>query len=399
MFPPNGTQLSRRTTTKPPTTTTAKSSTSAPWSTTTTAEPRWTTPSTTEKITSTTRRPWPVYIRSTTTTAATTRRPTTKLPDLWPWKWPIASALTTTTERSIDRNQLFDVATTKVTDATGLSTWTLAPQWNPTTAATTTTPAPTTTTSTTTTSTTTARPKTSGSAYQGHWLSLLSATLNSFQKVSGSKPVKTHEPIRRPLPLPSPPTPEPFRRPLVKQQPSTQEPIRGSLSQQLQPTPEPFRRPLPPPSPPPSPEPVRKPQPQQSLPAWNWVDADANSLVWSDESIRNPQPNVNLHEVVSTKGNKLSLITGAKRPIQATPAPSTRPVFQLPPEVSISSQVIGLNVKPRSLSFPTHVERVQGVPIETDGSNVNLSHLINRQQLPRPARLLAYYRHFIGVKC
>jgi len=95
------------------------------------------------------------------------------------------------------------------------------------------------------------------------------------------------------------------------------------------------------------------------------------------------------HQFVTTKGNKISLITGASKPwagqrdiLTATP----------PPEVSVSSHVIALRVRPRAKAL-RHVETVQGVGVETDGSGVNLSDLIMRDPLPSSRRRYRYVQH------
>lgn len=94
---------------------------------------------------------------------------------------------------------------------------------------------------------------------------------------------------------------------------------------------------------------------------------------WSPKPKPKPQPN---YEIKSTRGNTVSLITASKTPV----APSYS--VTLPPEVSVSSHVIALQVKPRHRSLPAHVETIQGVGVETDASNVNLSDLIMRDPLP-----------------
>ncbi|XP_057371647.1 uncharacterized protein LOC130692532 [Daphnia carinata] len=105
------------------------------------------------------------------------------------------------------------------------------------------------------------------------------------------------------------------------------------------------------------------------------------------------------HEVISSKGNKISLITGAlnrnkqtQNPVKAVQNNQHKAnSANLPPEVSVSSHVIGLRIKPKSLGGTAFIEHVQGTALETDGENVNLSDLIMKHDLPqRPARFLPH---------
>lgn len=134
---------------------------------------------------------------------------------------------------------------------------------------------------------------------------------------------------------------------------------------------------------------------------WNspTLTEEANSLVWKpDEGDSDQQPispprdiqNYHHHEVISNKGNKISLITGASTRNKQANKPQSSPTP--PPEVSVSSHVIGLRVKPKSLGLPTHIEHIQGVAIETDGESTNLSDLIMKQALP-PSRPSRYLQH------
>ena len=143
----------------------------------------------------------------------------------------------------------------------------------------------------------------------------------------------------------------------------------------------------------------------QQQDGWNptgWTGhQDANYLEWKPEKTAEPILSITLadnqnyhhHEVVSSKGNKISLITGARNKLAKQPIVQQEDsaAATVPPEVSVSSHVIGLKVKPKSLEGATFIEHVQGVAIETDGENVNLSDLIMKQELPRrPARYLPH---------
>ena len=370
MLQPNTRSTTTTTTARPRITT--RRSTAAP-TTTTTKRPNTGLRIRTTTAPTPTRRPNPVYIRSTTTTttaAPPATKSTTKYPELWnQWRWPSYSGQTT--EKSIDR---FYVHTTQspvtTTEAGGLSTWTLPES--------TTTTAPTTTKSTT--------------AYQGHWLSLLSATLNGLQK-NQKKPAST---VSKPTVL------KPVAPSIVKEttaapailRPVAQTPNKYAAVRPAVSKPAVVVRPV-------TPSVGSSSQSYDYSSSAEWSDENQNSLVWKPESadhqqgvitIRQPAV-VSTHEIVSTKGNKISLITGSKR--QPTPPPSYAG-FPLPPEVSISSQVIGLKVKPKSLRHPPHVENVQGVQIETDGQDVNLSQLIMSQNIPRPARYLTAFNTATG---
>lgn len=117
-----------------------------------------------------------------------------------------------------------------------------------------------------------------------------------------------------------------------------------------------------------------------SVPSWSDTK---NSVIWNEEA------DVGHREIVSTKGNKISLITGSSR---RTPTPKPVSTF-LPEEVAVSSHVIGLRVKPKSLG-PSFHEEVQGVNIETDGQDINLTDLIMKENIPRPARYLPETAHY-----
>jgi hypothetical protein len=100
----------------------------------------------------------------------------------------------------------------------------------------------------------------------------------------------------------------------------------------------------------------------------------------------------NLHEIISTKGNKISIITG---PNTRKKINNITPQNQhiIPPEISITSHAIGLRVKPKSLSAP-FLETIQGVSVETDGEDVNLSKMIMRDHpinISRPSRYLSSF--------
>ena len=155
-------------------------------------------------------------------------------------------------------------------------------------------------------------------------------------------------------------------------------------------------------------ETMKNPKPQMSSevkyiirPQTPPVKAGATRTVASDgkvagELILTQSTNHNehhLHEIISTKGNKISLITGpnTRKKINNI-APQNQHVV-IPPEVSVSSHAIGLRVKPKSLSAP-FLETIQGVSVETDGENVNLSKLIMRdhpKDMPRPSRYLSSF--------
>jgi len=73
-------------------------------------------------------------------------------------------------------------------------------------------------------------------------------------------------------------------------------------------------------------------------------------------------------------------------------APQNRQIV-IPPEVSVSSHAIGVRVKLKSL-FAPFLETIQGVSVETDGENVNLSKLIMRdhpKDMSRPSRYLSSF--------
>lgn len=124
-----------------------------------------------------------------------------------------------------------------------------------------------------------------------------------------------------------------------------------------------------------------------------------SAVVGYSISLPENEENYRHHEVISSKGNKISLITGALNRNKQTQN-SVKAVqsnqhkvnsANLPPEVSVSSHVIGLRIKPKSLGGNTFIEHVQGTALETDGENVNLSDLIMKHDLPqRPARFLPH---------
>ena len=143
-----------------------------------------------------------------------------------------------------------------------------------------------------------------------------------------------------------------------------------------------------------SPESFKQPNAHKptSPPISPWIPSDeisnsvardpASSMGWTAENHR---------EVVSMKGNKISLITGPSNRQKINNKPPQSSSITLPPEVSVSSHLIGLRVKPKSLNHRGNFENIQGVAVETDGENVNLSDLIMRQPLPpRPARYLTW---------
>ena len=315
------------------------------------------------------------------------------------WMWP-----SSTTEQPIDRNEV------------KLQTWTLA-QSNPTTEK----PAfvenrvklytwtPRLNATTKPASTTTAAPvqvKTTSkpnSNYQGTWLSLLSATLNGLQKSKNPNTPNLN------APLPPPPPPLRQSKPQTVQFYSTAGQSAAAAASveskpQLQVQPQTGQVYL-------NVNNVYRPEEEAKADAVSfssnaeWSD-EQNLLVFADSAEETrPAANagqitvklpavVNHHEIISTKGNKISLITAVKRPaVQVTTSTQPPTIRQLPAEVSISSHVIGLKIKPKSLRLPSQVK--------TDGRHADFSRFIAKEELPpaaaaaaaasRPARL--FYRY------
>jgi len=146
-----------------------------------------------------------------------------------------------------------------------------------------------------------------------------------------------------------------------------------------------------------------------------WISSADESITSNNIAVREPVhtasswPTENQREVITTKGNKISLITGSSNKQKLTykqaavPQTSSSSSYSntnvfLPPEVSVSSHVIGLRVKPKSLDH-TFVEQIQGVAVETDGEDVNLSDLIMKEPLtpPRSARFFGWQGQMIPV--
>lgn len=152
----------------------------------------------------------------------------------------------------------------------------------------------------------------------------------------------------------------------------------NGLQQHMKPSPESYKQPT-----------VQK-QTSPSIAQWVSINDGLSNTVAQDQVFTSKWAPENQREVVSMKGNKISLITGSSNREKVNkPAPVSS--MTLPPEVSVSSHVIGLRVKPKSLNHYGFVENIQGVAVETDGQNVNLSDLIMRQPLPsRPPRYLTW---------
>lgn len=147
-----------------------------------------------------------------------------------------------------------------------------------------------------------------------------------------------------------------------------------------------------------------------------WMSSADESITSNNIAVREPVhpvswPIENQREVITTKGNKISLITGSSNkqkliykqagvevPQTSSSSSNSNSNVFLPPEVSISSHVIGLRVKPKSLDH-TFVEQIQGVTVETDGEDVNLSDLIMKEPLPPPrsARFFGWQGQMIPV--
>lgn len=214
------------------------------------------------------------------------------------------------------------------------------------------------------------------SANGGNWLSLLTASLSALQNHQGNS--QKHALSHQPQTKATVSTPKP---PLFISRPTKSRPLPTSAT-----------------------TPVSH---QQNWDSPTWSN-EANVLNWGpEENMGKNQPeniqNYFQHEVISSKGNKISLITGSgnrhktvNKPVQ----PTRYNNVVLPPEVSVSSHVIGLSVKPKSLeSGPAFIENVQGVAIETDGENLNLSDLIMKEDLPRrPARYLPLTQRYPSTR-
>lgn len=82
-------------------------------------------------------------------------------------------------------------------------------------------------------------------------------------------------------------------------------------------------------------------------------------------------------EVINTKGHKTTIITGSsvRQQIKNNQQLNNNQNVKLPPEFTVSSHGIRLQVAPKSRGS-RYIQNYQGVDIETDGADVNLSDLI-----------------------